>query len=172
MEYALRTPCASANRPKILVKPVQRLANDVVPWRNVAAINKHISFVFFRRTQQPKHGLLGSLGGKNEIVSAIDHQGRNFHPRSKADLSDFRKLFFLAETATHEYRGTKTALHCKHHGGLARSLAYAIIGKLLVIKVRPRFDVIHGAGEIFVVLDFQVSFATRPFSKLAEINRS
>src|SRR5712692_4339569 len=34
-----------------------------------------------------------------------------------------------------------------------------------MIKVRPRLDIIQRAGEVFVILDLQVSFATRPFFK-------
>src|SRR5438445_7351279 len=137
------TECVSAGRPKIVVQAVGRLANDVVPWRNVAAIDKHISFVFFRRAQQPEHGLLGSHDGKDEIVPAIDQQCGNFHVGSKVDLPEFRELPYRAEAAANKYGSTKAVLQRQHHWSLARSLADTIIGKLLVIEVSPSLYVIH-----------------------------
>src|ERR1700690_3662602 len=42
-------------------------------------------------------------------------------------------------------------------------MAHTVVGKLLMIEVRPGLDIVHGAGHVFVVLDFEVALAAGVF---------
>ena len=42
--------CVSPGGPQVLVEPVERLANHIVPRRNVPGIEQHVSFILFRRS--------------------------------------------------------------------------------------------------------------------------
>ena len=39
-----------------------------------------MALMLFRRSEKTKHRVLGSLRRKDQIVTAIEHQGRNLHP--------------------------------------------------------------------------------------------
>src|SRR5437870_11309542 len=90
--------------PLIAVEPVEALFDYLVVRRHVPSVEDGMTFVLLRRSESSEHRILRGFQREEEIVSAVDHQGRRRHPGCEVDLIDFGQLLAGVETSANQHK--------------------------------------------------------------------
>jgi len=140
----------SLHRPQILVEPAQHFPDDLVArdQRVVRRVQNHVPLVFFRRSEPAEHRLLDFVHREDEVVTAVDHQDRDLETRGEVDGVGFRTPRAGGKRAVGEHGGLEATLEGEKRSE-RRPHARAIIAKLVFTDVRPGFQIVDRAPQIF-----------------------
>src|SRR6266853_1063089 len=100
-----------------------------------------MTFVLPRRSESSEHCILRGFQREEEIVSAVDHQGRHRHPGCEVNFIDFRQLLAGVETSASQNEHLDAFFEGRKDVPEICPCVQAVIGEVLMVEVITTLDV-------------------------------